>query len=714
MRSWHRIALAASLSLFVAGCDSPPTDRPGADPRYGQLEQAATICAAGATVEGIDVSSWQGNIDWTQVAGAGKVFAIARIGDGLSHDSYFAQNWAGIKNAGMIRGAYQYFRTGDDPGAQADIVVAAVGVLGPGDLPVTIDVEEPSPSVGPAAYNQAIHTWVDRVQQGTGKKPIIYTGRYYWNPYVATSDFVDNALWHAQYTLASCPNIADQWGNWTMWQYRADPYPPVPGGTCPGVSGWVDLDVFNGSIDDLNAFANAVVNHPPIGWLDSAGCDAIAGWSQDPDAPTQSIDVHIYFDGPAGDPSATGIPVHADVNRADLCTAIGSCNHGYSLATPYSFQDGKPHEVHAYGIDTGGGTNPELGASPQTLTCPLPAFPVPADKGVKRHIPDIPTMSNWKMSWTDVVVLSDGQLDGIAVGPDLVASPQLVQAAGDPAVYILENRTLRHVISGDSMAAWRFDWAQIQQVTAADLLKDITGADLFARPFLVRGSGPAIYVYDNPPPLWAVPSSDDAPTSLSVGQKRKVTFQLLNRGAIFWKPGEVFLAPSSPRDQASVFCDSATWKSCTRAVSVASETAPGATGKFVVTLRAPASAGAASACFNLVYKDSFWFSDVGQMGPKDDALCHTINLVAEPAGLDAGEEPQPGEDGGSVVVVGDDGGSVVVKGDGGSAVRPDASGAQVSAGCGCGSTGSSGAGVSFALLAIAALWRGRSRGRGRS
>jgi hypothetical protein len=182
-------------------------------------------------------------------------FAIVRIGDGTYHDRDFSANWDGARAAGLIRGAYLYFEPGDDPVVQADIVVAAVGRLGPGDLPVTLDVEAPSPSVSPAEYTARIHTWVDRVTAGTGRAPIIYTGRYYWDPYVASSDFAGLPLWHAQYTSAACPNINDRWGDWAFWQYTSS-------GSVPGIAGNVDRNRFNGTYAELQALASAATCTP--------------------------------------------------------------------------------------------------------------------------------------------------------------------------------------------------------------------------------------------------------------------------------------------------------------------------------------------------------------------------------------------------------------------------------------------------------------------
>jgi lysozyme len=190
------------------------------------------------------VSQWQGAIDWAAVGRTEIRYANVRIGDGLGHDADFDANWAGARAAGLIRGAYQFFRPSRDPVAQADIVVAAVGRLGPGELPVTIDVEAPSPGVDPATYTPRIHAWVDRVTAGTGRAPIVYTGRYYWDPYVASSDFAHLPLWHAQYTSAACPNINDRWSDWAFWQYTST-------GRVAGIGGDVDRNRFNGTYDDL-------------------------------------------------------------------------------------------------------------------------------------------------------------------------------------------------------------------------------------------------------------------------------------------------------------------------------------------------------------------------------------------------------------------------------------------------------------------------------
>ncbi|MBN2360913.1 MAG: hypothetical protein JXR83_15765 [Deltaproteobacteria bacterium] len=156
------------------------------------------------------------------------------------------------------------------------------------------------------------------------------------------------------------------------------------GSRCLADAGWVYTDMvkfYYGMDIGLHTAAGDCVqppepvNQPPRGYLDSAGCDAITGWAQDPDVADQPIDVHVYIGGPAGDPAATGFSTRADLARDDLCAAIGSCHHGFELALPGQFHDGAAHPVYAYGIDSAGGSNTLLTGSPKTVTCAPAASP---------------------------------------------------------------------------------------------------------------------------------------------------------------------------------------------------------------------------------------------------------------------------------------------------------------------------------------------------
>lgn len=236
-----RSLFSASLALFVAGCAV------GDEEPLGTAEQEMVVCPKAGTIEGIDVSYYQGNIDWNAVKASGRDFAIARISDNLFQDTKFAQNWQGIKDVGMIRGAYQFFRPAGDPNAQADLVIQKVGQLGPGDLPVTCDVEV-ADGVSPATYAANLKIWMDKVTAATGKPPIIYTGKYFWNASVQTGAYSANPLWIAAWG-PPCPDLPTVWSDWAFWQYSAT-------GSVPGINGDVDLDKFNGTLQDLQALAD--------------------------------------------------------------------------------------------------------------------------------------------------------------------------------------------------------------------------------------------------------------------------------------------------------------------------------------------------------------------------------------------------------------------------------------------------------------------------
>jgi GH25 family lysozyme M1 (1,4-beta-N-acetylmuramidase) len=483
--------------VFAAACGGGGEAFRGSNGRLGELGTTTSnlqICAAGPTVAGIDVSEWQGSIDWAAAASSGIVFAIARINDGHHSDPYFAANWNGIQANGLIRGAYQFYEPTIDPGTQAGWVINAVGQLGPGDLPVTLDVEWTTGTPNAAD----IQTWIDLVTQGTGKTPMIYTAVGYWNQYF-NGEFADITLWVANYGV-SCPHMPSSWSNWTFWQWG--------GAGVPGISGNVDQNVFNGTLADLQAFANVNVDKLPVGYLDVADCDTVAGWAQDPDGPTTPIAAHVYFNGPAG--AGTGVPLVADQDRPDLCVPLGSCNHAFSMRSPRSLQDGAPHEVHAYGIDAQGGTNPELSNSPRTLAC------VPVETGVKRHVTDPTSYAAWQFDgFMDVRPMDDATLATILETGVWPAAPQLIRGDGAPEVWMVDGPFRRHVQDPESAAFWRFDLGSVAVEPLATVLAMPQGPDLRRRPTLIQGSGPAIYLLDDDLPV--LPGPDAGTTGPDAG-----------------------------------------------------------------------------------------------------------------------------------------------------------------------------------------------------
>ncbi len=253
---------------------------------------------------------------------------------------------------------------------------------------------------------------------------------------------------------------------------------------------------------------------PPRGYLDGADCSTgIVGWAQDQNAPSTPISVDLYFDGQAGT-STTKMRVTAGDKRQDLCTAIGSCNHGFAVDVPRGLLDGKAHSVYAYGIDTQGGSNTLLTGSPKKFTCPNATPPLDVQHGVKRHVVDGASMKAWSFSMlTDVAPEPDAVVNAYPQSADWAATPEVVQADdGTPEVWLVDGEVRRHVVSPASLAAWHFTSADVVKTNAATVYGYKQGPDLPAAPFLVIGTGPAVWVIDvapsMPPAPPAPPSSD--------------------------------------------------------------------------------------------------------------------------------------------------------------------------------------------------------------
>ncbi len=242
MRTPTTIAACLLLS-FSAACAAPAEPEP---PPTGSSAQAIMVCAS-STLEGIDVSEYNGTIDWVQVKESGRAFAIARTNDGLHVDARFAANWAGMHDAGLVRGAYQFFEPQMDAVRQADVLLSMTGPLDHGDLAPVLDVEDTG-GLSPSALAAAIQTWVDHVEAATGRTPIVYTGRGFWNGFVGSTAFASDPLWVASWGVA-CPNTPNGWTTWSLWQY-------ADGASVPGVPGLVPLDRFNGARADLERFAD--------------------------------------------------------------------------------------------------------------------------------------------------------------------------------------------------------------------------------------------------------------------------------------------------------------------------------------------------------------------------------------------------------------------------------------------------------------------------
>jgi len=277
------------------------------------------------------------------------------------------------------------------------------------------------------------------------------------------------------------------------------------GSRCLADDGWVYGDIlkfYYGMDIALETATGSCItgqNTPPKGYLDGADCTSVRGWAQDPDEPAKALEVHVSFDAPAGDPAAKTVTLSAGIDRQDLCQPLGSCNHGYELQIPLSLRDGAPHAVYVEAVDTAGGGATALQGSPGQFTCSVQP-PLTAAQGVRRHIATMDVFAAWKFSsLMDVAHVTDAELEAYPLGPELPATPSLARGDdGTPEVWLLDTGTRRHVPSSAVMEAWRFDAASVQTKAATQLYALPESAHVRDAPFLMQGSGPAVYVLDDP------------------------------------------------------------------------------------------------------------------------------------------------------------------------------------------------------------------------
>ena len=231
IKSW--IQGSSSVLMFAL-----PTSRAQA-----QVAQAVSLTGGTETrplkvrYPGIDVSHYQGVIDWAKVKNAGLKFAFTKATQGKSEvDPTFHTNWAEIKTAGLVRGAYHFFNPDIDAAAQADHFIATVQ-LEPGDLPPVLDIEV-TDGVTQAGIEDGIRVWLEKIAEVYGVQPIIYSAL----PFVKTvwaEGFSMYPLWIADDTRSTPAPPGDS-ETWTFWQYTQK-------GAIPGLNGDVDRDIYQGT-----------------------------------------------------------------------------------------------------------------------------------------------------------------------------------------------------------------------------------------------------------------------------------------------------------------------------------------------------------------------------------------------------------------------------------------------------------------------------------
>lgn len=193
-------------------------------------------------VHGVDVSRWQGSIDWERLRSRGANFVFIKATDGGDHlDPMFRKNWRGAHAAGLKRGAYHFFYWCRSASSQADWFIRNVPKVN-GALPPVIDVEWNGQSRckrRPSRQQvlEKMQVFMDRLEAHYGQRPIIYTAPDFYRDNLKGA-FPNHPFWLR--AVAQHPSKVYPGRKWVFWQYSGS-------GLSHGVTGQIDLNAFYGT-----------------------------------------------------------------------------------------------------------------------------------------------------------------------------------------------------------------------------------------------------------------------------------------------------------------------------------------------------------------------------------------------------------------------------------------------------------------------------------
>ena len=215
----------------------------------------------GYEIHGIDISHHQGKIEWEKLRNNGMIekcpirFIMIKATEGATQiDPLFKENFHQAREWGFTRGAYHFYSTHSTAAEQARHFIRNVK-LEDGDLPPVLDVEHKPGGQTDEAFKESIQEWLRIVEEHYGVKPIIYTYYKFKMRYLSDPYFDDYPYWIAHYYV----DKVEYTGRWKFWQH-------TDAGRLPGIRGYVDLDIYNGSYYDLRKMT--------IGARESIGEDA--------------------------------------------------------------------------------------------------------------------------------------------------------------------------------------------------------------------------------------------------------------------------------------------------------------------------------------------------------------------------------------------------------------------------------------------------------
>lgn len=197
----------------------------------------------GGQTLGVDVSSYQENVDFSKLREQGVEFAYVKATEGASHvDASFKEKWAAASDAGVLTGAYHFFVYSESGAAQAENFIKTVGELD-GRLIPAVDMElsmgevQNPPEVSDVV--RGLKAFLSVVEEKYGVKPLIYAQKDYYDKYLA-ADFSEYPRWVRNVFY---PILVDVGDDWAVWQYNDK-------GELKGYSGekYIDMNVVNSKV----------------------------------------------------------------------------------------------------------------------------------------------------------------------------------------------------------------------------------------------------------------------------------------------------------------------------------------------------------------------------------------------------------------------------------------------------------------------------------
>jgi len=238
--------LPLTLSLMLAGCSSTGYDvlETASIPKFEDRDPQdfGSITPHHHKIHGIDVSKWNGDIEWNKVRGSGVSFVFIKATEGGDMlDPRFHSYWKGARAAGVAHAPYHFYYFCSTADAQADWFIRNVPKEAV-HLPPVLDVEwnptSPTCTTRPpaATVRAEMKRFMDRIQAHYGKRPVIYTSVDFHRDNLVGA-FKDYHFWVR--SVAAHPKEIYPGRQWAFWQYTST-------GVIPGISGGTDINVFAG------------------------------------------------------------------------------------------------------------------------------------------------------------------------------------------------------------------------------------------------------------------------------------------------------------------------------------------------------------------------------------------------------------------------------------------------------------------------------------